>query len=53
MNDDGAPSLGEQWKACVDEMRENYVVANENYKYLGTLQEFLLVSAVLVIGMLQ
>lgn len=34
----------EEWTVTVQGLRENYVLANENYKYLGTLQEFLLVS---------
>lgn len=37
-------SVLEDWRACVDELKENYVLANENFKYLGTLQEFLIVS---------
>lgn len=39
-----AAPLVEEWEACVRGLNENYVLANENYKYLGTLQEFLLVS---------
>lgn len=39
-----AATLTNEWKSCVDELRESYLLADENYKYLGTLQEFLLVS---------
>ena len=42
-------ALLDTWTACVAGLRDSYVLANENYKYLGTLQEFLVVSH--VIGM--
>lgn len=39
-----AATLTVEWAACVDGLRESYLLADENYKYLGTLQEFLMVS---------
>lgn len=37
-------ALAEEWTTCVEGLKESYVLANENFKYLGTIQEFLVVS---------
>lgn len=39
-----AAALDEEWTTCVEGLKESYVLANKNFKYLGTIQEFLVVS---------
>lgn len=38
----------DQWTPCLIELKENYGQSNENYKYLGTLQDFLIVMIMIL-----